>query len=97
MSNLEDHQAGTINNRNIANTMGIDLNNEFEPTTNGNQAMTSNTLVILKVHEDDNMNTLINSWKCKLGDCLTSNVEIESKLQRLHLVGAHYHHLRALL
>ena len=68
--------------------MWIDLKNEFEPTTDGNQVMTLNSLVILKMHEEDEMNAFINSWKRKLDDCLMSGVEIESKLQRLLLLGA---------
>ena len=40
------------------------------------------------MQEDDEMNAFINSWKLKLDDCLTSGVEIESKLQRLLLLGA---------
>ena len=88
MSNLEDQQADTIRNCSTANAMWIDLKNEFEPTTDGNQVMTLNSLVILKMHEEDEMNAFINSWKRKLDDCLMSGVEIESKLQRLLLLGA---------
>ena len=88
MSNLEDQQADAIRNSVIANAMWIDLKNEYEPTTDGNQVMTLNSLVVLKMHEEDEMNAFINSWKRKLDDCLMSGVEIESKLQRLLLLGA---------
>ena len=88
MSNLEDQQADAIRNCCTANAMWIDLKNEFEPTTDGNQVMTLNSLVILKMQEEDDMYAFINSWKRKLDDCLTSGVEIESKLQRLLLLGA---------
>ena len=63
MSNLEDQQADVIRNCSTANAMWIDLKNEFEPTTYGNQVMTLNSLVILKMHEEDEMNAFINSWK----------------------------------
>ena len=88
MSNLEDQQANAMRNFNTANTVWIGLKNEFEPTMDGNQVMTLNSLVVLKMHEDEDMNAFINSWKRKLDDCLTSNVEIESKLRRLFLLGA---------
>ena len=88
MSNLEDQQADVIRNCCTANAMWIDLKNEFEPTTDGNQVMTLNSLVILKMQEEEDMCAFINSWKRKLDDCLTSGVEIEPKLQRLLLLGA---------
>ena len=50
--------------------------------------MTLKSLVILKMQEEEDMCAFINSWKRKLDDCLTSGVEIESKLQRLLLLGA---------
>ena len=68
--------------------MWIDLKNEFEPTIDGNQVVNLNSLAILKMQEEDKMNAFINSWKHKLDDCLTSRVEIKSKLQRLLLLGA---------
>ena len=88
MLNLEDQQVNTIKNCCTANTMWIDLKNDFEPTTYGNRVMTLNSLVILKMQEEDDMYAFINSWKRKLDDCLTSGVEIESKLQRLLLLRA---------
>ena len=61
MSNLEDQQADTIRNYRSANTMWIDLKNEFEPTIDGNQVMTLISLVVLNMQEDDEMNAFINS------------------------------------
>ena len=68
------------------------LENEFEPPTDGNQNMTLNSLVILKMQEEEDICAFINSWKRKLDDCLTSGVEIESKLQTLLLLGRCHHH-----
>ena len=63
MSNLEDQQANTIKYYNIANTMWIDLKNEFDPTTDGNQVMTLNSLVVFQMQEDHDISASIKSWR----------------------------------
>ena len=88
MAHLEDQQADTIRKCTTASQMWKDLQSEFEPKTDGNQVMTLNSLVTLRMENEDEMLTFINTWKRKLDDCLTSGVEITQKLQRLLLLGA---------
>ena len=57
--------------------------NEFEPKIDGNQAMTLNILVTLKMKYDDEMIEFINTWKSKLDDCLIVGVDINQKFQSL--------------
>ena len=88
MSHLDDQQADTIRKFETSHEMWTDLRNEFEPKTDGNQVMTLNILVTLKMKDDDEMAEFINTWKRKLDDCLTAGVDINQKLQRLLLLGA---------
>ena len=88
MTHLEDQQADSIRKCKTSHEMWNELQNEFEPKTDGNQVMTLNSLVTLKMENEDDMLLFINSWKKKLDDCLTSGVEITQKLQRLLLLGA---------
>ena len=60
--------------------------NELEAKIDGNQVMTLNILVTLKMKDDDEMIELINTWKRKLDDCLTIGVDINQKLQRLYFL-----------
>ena len=62
--------------------------NEFEAIIDGNQAMTLNILVTLKMKYDDEMIEFINTWKSKLDDRLIAQVDINQKFQSLLLLGA---------
>ena len=62
--------------------------NELEAKIDGNQVMTLNILVTLKMKDDDEMIEFINTWKRKFDDCLTSVVDIIKKLQWSLILGA---------
>ena len=88
MSHLDDQEVDTIWKFEASHEMWIDLQNEFEPKTDGNQVMTLNILVTLKMKDDDEMAEFINTWKRKIDDCLTTGFDINQKLQWLLLLGA---------
>ena len=62
---------------------------KLNPKIDGNQVITLNMLLTLKMKDDDEIIIeFINTWKRKLDDCLTTKVDINQKLQRLLLLGA---------
>ena len=55
MSHIDNQQANTIRQFKTSHEMWTDLQNEFEQKTDGNQVMTLNILVTLKMKDDDEM------------------------------------------
>ena len=66
MSHLDDQQFSTIRKFETSHEMWTDLRNEFEPKTHGNQVMTLDILVTLKIKNDDEIVEFINTWKRNL-------------------------------
>ena len=88
MCHIDYQPADTIRKFETSHEMWIDLQNEFEPKTDGSQVMTfKNILVSLKMKDDGKMAKFIITWKRKLNDCLTAGVDINQKLQQLLLLG----------